>query len=285
MLNIKGFTIALTTAGFEKAKKSFEEIADICVKAGFVGIEGNFSAFDKKSDQELEKIKKIFKDSGLLIETYHLPWNDPVKHDIASLYEIDRKKVTDLMKKSVDQAVILGSFIGVLHLTTRGDYCVKEEGIDRIMLQAGKTLEAILKHCEQYKFKIAVENVFPDFADFGSKIEHLEEIIKRFDHPLLGFCYDTGHALVSHAEKALDVFHFMKNKLLCFHIADNEGNWDLHIAPGHGNFFWKEFVRELEKIDFRGTMCIETPPFSYGPNFTIEAWQTMRKEIKVIFGV
>ena len=285
MLNIKGFTIAANTAEFIKTKKSFKEIADICVKSGFVGIEGDFTLFETKSNQELKDIKNIFKNNNLVIETFHLPWMDPVKHDLAALYEVDRKKVVDLIKKSIDQAVVLDSSIGVLHLTTRGDYSTEEEGIDRLMLQIGKTLEALLKHCEQHKFKIAIENMFPDFADLGSKIEHLEEITKRFDHPLLGFCYDTGHSLVSHGEKALDVFHFMKNKLFCFHLADNAGDRDSHLAPGHGNFFWKEFVDEVEKIDFKGTMCVETPPFSYGPNFSIEAWQMMRKELKKLFGV
>ncbi|MCL2481608.1 MAG: sugar phosphate isomerase/epimerase [Spirochaetaceae bacterium] len=282
-INIKGFTIAANTSGFEKTKKSFEEIADICLKAGFIGIEGEPPLFDKKSDQELEQIGKLFKNAGLVIETFHLPYTDPVKHDIATLYEVDRKKVADLLKRTIDQAALLGTSVGILHPTTRKDYLTEEEGIDRIMLQAGKTLEAVLKHCEQYKFKIAVENMLPYRGDrLGCKLKHLEEIIKRFDHPLLGFCMDTGHSLVSFAEKAMDVFHFMKNKLIAFHLADNAGDRDSHLAPGHGNFFWKEFFGEVEKIGYRGTMCVETPPFSYGPNYSIEAWQTMRKELKTL---
>ena len=285
MLNIKGFTIAYNTAEFEKTKKSFEEIADICTKSGFIGIEASSAMVEKKSSQDLEKIKKIFKDAELVIDTFHLPYTDPVKHDIATLYECDRKKVADLMKKNIDQAVILGSSIGILHPTTRKDCFTEEEGLDRLMIQMGKTLETVLKHCEQYKFKIAFENMLPYLGDrLGCKIKHLEEIIKRFDHPLLGFCLDTGHSLVSHAEKAMDVFHFMKNRLIAFHVVDNSGDRDSHLAPGHGNFFWKEFFSEMEKIDYRGTMCIEAPPFSYGPNYSIEAWQTMRKELKALSG-
>jgi len=285
MLNIKGFTIASSPAGFIKTNKSFEEIIDICLKSGFVGIEWVFSMSEKKSDQELEKIGKLFRDAGLVIDTFHLPYTDTVNHDPATLYEADRKKVTDIMKKNIDQAVLLGSSIGILHPTTKKDCYTEEEGIDRLMLQLGKTFEAMLKHCEQYKFKIAIENMLPRLGDrLGCKIKHLEEIIKRCDHPLLGFCLDTGHALISHGEKAMDVFHFMKNKLIAFHLADNAGDKDSHLAPGHGNFFWKEFFTELEKIDYHGAMCVETPPFSYGPNYSIEAWQTLRKELKILSG-
>ena len=285
MLNIKGFTIAANTSGFEKTKKSFEEIIDICLKSGFIGIEASYSMFEQKSDTELKKIGKLFKDADLIIETFHLPYTDPVKHDIATLYEVDRKKVVDIMKKTIDQAVLLGSSIGIIHPTTKKDCFTEEEGMERLIIQLGKTLEAMLKHCEQYKFKLAMENMLPYLGDrFGCKIKHLEEIVKKFDHPLLGFCMDTGHSLVSHAEKAMDVFHFMKNKLIAFHVVDNAGDRDSHLAPGHGNFFWKEFFTELEKIDFRGTMTIEAPPFSYGPNYSIEAWTKMRQELKALSG-
>jgi len=289
MLNIKGFTI---TSGFyfsaaselEITEKNFAELINTCIKTGFVGIEASPPVFEKKSAQELERVGKLFKDAGLVIDTYHLPWSDPLKNDIATLYEADRKKVTDLMKKSVDKAVILGSSIGIIHPSSKR-FITEEEGIDRIMLQVEKTLEAVLRHCEQYKFKIAVENMLTTSEDrFGCKIKHLEEIIKRCDHPLLGFCLDTGHALISYAEKAMDVFHFMKDKLIAFHLADNAGDRDSHLAPGHGNFFWKEFFTELEKIDYHGAMCVETPPFSYGPKYSTEAWQTMRKELKQLSG-
>ncbi len=286
MINIAGFTIASSTAQFEIAKKTFEEIINICLQSGFIGMEGSASMFEKKSDVELEKIGTLFKKAGLVLETFHLPYTDPVKHDIATLYEVDRKKVEDIMKKSIDQAVILGSSIGILHPTTRKDCSTKEEGFEKVMAQLGKTVETLLKHCEQYKFKIAIENMLSHFGNdrLGCKRKHMEEIIKRHDHPLFKFCFDTGHALVAEGPTAMELFHIMKNKIIAFHLADNAGDKDSHLAPGHGNFFWKDFFCEIEKIDYRGTMCVETPPFSYGPNYSIEAWQTMRKELKVLSG-
>ena len=282
---IKGFAIAAANSGFDRTGKSFEEIVGICLKSGFSGLEGSPSLFEKLPEKELQRVSDLFNNAGLVIETYHLPYKDPVKDDIATLYEADRRKVEYNMKKNIDTAAALGASIGVVHPTTKKDCYTAEEGIDRLMLQLGKTLEGMLKHGEQYGFKIAVENMLPYLGDrLGCKIMHLEEIIKRFDHPNLGFCLDTGHALVSHHEKAMDVFHFMKERLIAFHLADNSGDRDSHLAPGHGNFFWEEFAREFKKIKYEGTMCVETPPFSYGPDYSIEAWKTMHEEVSAIMG-
>ncbi len=283
MSEIKGFTIASVNSGFQKTGKSFEQIVKICLDSGFAGMEGCTAMFEKLKEKELEDAGALFKKAGLVIETYHLPFADPVKDDISALYEADRKKVEYKMKREIDRAVILGASIGILHPTTKKDCLTEEEGFPRLMEQLGKTLEALLRHCELYGFKLAVENMLPNMGDrLGSNINHLKEITRRYDHPQLGFCLDTGHALVSHHEKAMDVFDFMKKKLIAFHLADNAGDRDSHLAPGHGRFFWKEFFKEVRKLDYKGTMCIETPPFSYGPDYTVEAWKKMHDEVSAL---
>jgi len=93
------FTIAANNASFCQTGKSFKEILDICKQSGFVGIEGCVSMFENKSFKELENIGRLFQDRGLCIETFHLPYIDPVKDDIATLYETDRMKVENLIKE------------------------------------------------------------------------------------------------------------------------------------------------------------------------------------------
>ncbi len=283
MASMNRFAIAAANSGFQQTGKSFEDIAEICLYSGFSGLEGCPSLFDKYTERELENAGKLFRSKGLEFSTYHLPYSDPVKDDIATLYESDRKKVENSMKKHIDRAASAGASIGILHPTTRKDCLTEEEGFDRLMGQLGKTVEALLRHSEQYKFKIAVENMLPYLGDrLGSKIFHLEEILKRHRHPLLGFCLDTGHALVAQKEKAMEVFHFMKDNLIAFHLADNAGDRDSHLAPGHGRFYWKEFREELEKLEFKGIMCVETPPFSFGPDYSKDAWKMMHDEVSTL---
>lgn len=274
------FTISSVSTAFHKIGKTYEEIIDICRESGFAGIEGSVPLFANRSEQELQKTGKLFQDAGLLIETFHLPHVDPVKDDIATLYEVDRKKVESNMKNSIDAAAILGSSIGVIHPTTRKDYNTNVEGFERLIDQVGKTLDTLIRHAEQYNFKIALENMLPYTGErLGCRVDHLDRILSRHDHPNLGFCFDTGHALVSTGEKAMELFRFMKERVIAFHLDDNAGDRDSHLAPGRGRFFWKEFFAELQGMNFRNTICVEAPPFAYGPNYSLDAWKTLHEQL------
>ena len=274
------FTISSVNTPFHVIGKTYEEIIQICKGSGFAGIEGCPPLFNHLSENELQQTVRLFRDAGLSIETFHLPHKDPVKDDFATLYEVDRRKVEDNMKKSIDLAAMLGSTIGIVHPTTRKDYNTNIEGIDRLLGQMGKTLDALLRHGEQYQFKLAVENMLPYTGDrLGCKTEHLEKILRQHDHPNLGFCFDTGHALVSAGEKAMELFRFMKDRVIAFHLDDNAGDRDSHLAPGRGRFFWKEFFEELRGMNFESTICVEAPPFDYGPDYSIEAWRGLHEEL------
>lgn len=277
------FTIASNTAKFSETDKSIEEIIYTCKESGFSGIEGCTLLFDGKSLTELEEIGNLFKREGLFIQTFHLPYKDPVDDDISTLYETDRIKVENKMKFWIERAAALGAEIGIVHPTSRKGYDVEIEGLDRVSRQTDKTVQSLLKFGEQYNFKIALENMLPFTGGrYGCNIDHLTELYKRNKHENLGFCMDTGHALVASGENAMDVFQALKGNLITFHLNDNGGDRDSHLAPGNGNFFWKDFFTELKKINFTNTVCIEAPPFSYGPDYSVESWKKMLDVTKML---
>ena len=98
-------------------------------------------------------------------------------------------------------------------------------------------------------------------------------------HPLLGFCLDTGHAFMAFGKNVMDAYYAMEEHIIAFHLNDNAGDRDSHILPGHGNFPWGDFFKALNKRGFTGNVCVETPPFDIGPNYSIEAWCKMFKEL------
>ncbi len=283
MNNLKNlrFVIAYDTSGMPGVKKSVEEVIDICKYSGFYGLEGEPSGiFIEKSIDELAKMGDKFKAAGLSIGTFHLPYVDPVLDDIATLYEVDRRKVVDKMKMWIERAASVGSTIGIIHPTTRKGYNVAIEGYDRICAQAGKTLQELLKFGEQFNFKIAMENMLPySGGRLGCKNEHMTRLYEENKHPNLGFCLDTGHALVSYGPDAMSCYEAMKDHLISFHLQDNGGDRDSHLQPGKGNYFWKELFTELNKTGFTGNVCVEAPPFTFGPNYSKEAWKKMFSEL------
>ena len=280
-LNSLRFVIAYNTSGLVGAKKSVEEIIDICKYSGFYGLEGDDEGiFVGKSIDELAKMGEKFKEAGLSIGTFHLPYKDSVLDDIATLYETDRRKMVDKMKCWIERAVAVGSTIGILHPTTKKGYSVDIEGLDRICAQAGKTLQELLKFAEQFNFRIALENMLPySGGRLGCKNEHMTRLYQENKHPNLGFCLDTGHALVAHGTNAMSAYDAMKDHLIAFHMQDNAGDRDSHLQPGKGNFFWKELFNRLNETGFDGNVCVEAPPFTLGPDYSKEAWKKMFAEL------
>ena len=83
-----------STTGLLLTKKSHEEIIEICQAAGLAGIEGGAPLFDGLRDSELEAIGEKYRDAGLQIETFHLPFSAQL--DLVSFYEQGRRSASSM---------------------------------------------------------------------------------------------------------------------------------------------------------------------------------------------
>jgi sugar phosphate isomerase/epimerase len=127
---------------------------------------------------------------------------------------------------------------------------------------------------------LALENSLPRVEGrFGSRAEHLEAFIRELEHPRFGLCLDTGHAQVAGGQGgAVRLFDVMRPRLTAFHMQDNAGDRDSHLAPGRGSVDWGGIFRRLAAMDFDGPVCIEAPPFAPGPLYETEAWRKLVKD-------
>lgn len=100
--------------------------------------------------------------------------------------------------------------------------------------------------------------------------------------PHVGFVYDTGHGLLSAGERALDILEAMGDRVVAWHLADNAGDRDSHLAPGHGDVDWDGVFRFAARIGYSAPMTMETPPWGPGPRYSIETWQQSVKELDAL---
>ena len=251
-----------------------EEIRALCQHAGLAGIEGGTEHFTLQDSGGIESIAASYRDAGLLIDSFHLPLSP--ENDIASFYETDRRAAVDGQRQWMECAAALGSRVVIQHPTTNG--CdVDLEGVDRYITQLDKSLKSLLETAEEHNLTIALENLppRPGHFRFSSRPEHFERMAREFDHPRIGFCLDTGHALMSGGrEVATAIFDAMSHRMAAFHLADNAGDRDSHLAPGHGLVDYAAVFRKIAEIGFDHPMCIETPPFAQGP-YSRDAWKEM----------
>ena len=260
-----------STTGYSFAGKSHGETHEICKAAGLAGIEGAPPLFEGKTDTELSAVGQAYRDAGLFIETFHLPFSR--EDDIASFYDTVRQQAVDKALLWMERAALLGSTVGIQHPTT-SQYSVDTEGLDTYLRQLGKSLNTLLPAAEKLGFTVALENMLPSGGGrLASRPEHFERFIQEFGHPNLGFCLDTGHALVAGGPEGADEFFaVMAPHISAFHLADNAGDRDSHLAPGRGLVDWTKVFRRAAELGYSNTMCIETPPFAHGPNYSLDAW-------------
>lgn len=249
-----------------------EDILATCQHAGLSAVDGTYRFFQNHSDAEMEVFAKAFSDGGIEIKTFHLPFGG--NDTITSFYETVRLKAVEKIKVWMEKASAMGAEVGIQHPSS-GDYGVDVEGVDNYMKQLGKSLDTLLPVAEKLGFTLAIENL-PSPGRFGTRPEHFEAIIENFAHPNVGFCLDTGHALVSVGpDRAGEFLEIMAPHLVAFHLSDNAGDRDSHLAPGHGRVDFLPVFRQAVEIGFSRPMCIETAPFAHGPPYAPDDYKEM----------
>lgn len=128
-----------------------------------------------------------------------------------------------------------------------------------------KQLDVLIPEAEKLGIIIALENLFLP----STTATHLMSIMEKARHANLGFCYDSGHALI--VEKVPgktpdmiadwiawgwendtmtfqdDQLDIMLNDVVTTHFHDNDGTGDLHQLPGTGIADWKRIAERMRK--------------------------------------
>ena len=86
----------------------------------------------------------------------------------------------------------------------------------------------------------------------------LIEFVDSFADPMVGICWDTGHA----NQNGFDQYRALtavEHRLKALHLHDNHyGNKDEHLLPYMGEVKWEDVIRALVDIGYEGTMNYES---------------------------
>ena len=75
------------------------------------------------------------------------------------------------------------------------------------------------------------------------------------DYNNIGMCFDAGH-YHCHFKDNLN-WDYFKNKILCVHLHDNDGEDDRHWLPYHGNINWESVINNLKFANYNGPVVME----------------------------
>ena len=81
------------------------------------------------------------------------------------------------------------------------------------------------------------------------------------NHPLLGCCWDTGHAVMEDKSDQYNDLKELGSNLKAVHIHDNNGCSDQHLLPYCGKLQLDRFIEGLIAIDYKGVFTFESDGF------------------------
>lgn len=113
----------------------------------------------------------------------------------------------------------------------------------------------------------AFENALPDLnrnqpTRYCQHYEELMELVDSYADPMVGICWDTGHAnqMKLNQRRAIEV---MGGRIKCLHLNDNHyGTRDEHLLPFMGDVDWDGVVQALVDTGYAGTLNYETVAYA-----------------------
>ena len=201
-----------------------------------------------KEEKIISEIKENLDAAGLVCSQVHLPF-----YDLTLPSTCHDEWVEHQMRGAFKAMTTLGAKWGAWHPVS-----ATECGHDRkVAMKANQEmLKRHLETAEKYGVGIAVENIFAPF--FSSVVEDHIELIESMNSPLVGACWDFGHANLQVSERGrVEDFKMIADKIKILHVDDNHACEDRHLAPGFGNVQFNELLPILFRSGFNGYFNME----------------------------
>ncbi len=180
----------------------------------------------------------------------------------------DAEVLTRLSIRSMRTAAVLGVRWVVIHpgalpgsfdAAHRGDLLSRNVAFLRRLLDAGAPngIGLAIENCtDRASSSDNPAQLVRNKGQMGAYPEELLELIDACGTPLLGVCWDTGHAQVQGLDQAASL-RLLGPHLKATHIHDNDGRADQHLLPFNGRIKWPALMQALHDIDYRGPFSLE----------------------------
>lgn len=267
--------------GFEKG---YSEIK----KAGFAAVDWNLDhalkssdlangtykgtcIFEKSLDEVIshysEELSYIRKNELVVYQT-HAPFPP---------YELGKDETLDYNIDIYNRMIEFMDYIGCCNLIIHGvkflpnkDRSITAEMHRELNFRLYESLIPKLLSCKN-PVKVCLENLVSWYkkedgtigfeqgvcADPTQAAQWVDLLNEKAGKDVFGFCFDVGHANL-YGLKPSDYILTLGKRITAFHVHDNDGKRDEHIAPFTGTVDWTDFCNSLKQIGFDGTMDFET---------------------------
>ncbi|MBO4410519.1 MAG: sugar phosphate isomerase/epimerase [Spirochaetales bacterium] len=143
----------------------------------------------------------------------------------------------------------------------------------------------LIPTARKYGITILLENLFSKYnnkryeaccSNIDTACWYIDELNRIAGQEMFGFCMDTGHLHLLGKDQYATMVKLGK-RIKAFHVHDNDGNSDQHVAPYMGTIIWNRFIQGLHDIGFNSTLDFET--FNVWTKMDPEVAENMMKVI------
>ncbi len=205
------------------------------------------------------RLKEHLRDSGMDLLEAHAP-NGP-EWDLNCLFEGRRSVMLEEHKRAMCYAAEAGCLTYTIHVGA-GQYLMFRNSLEELHEAAKRSLDVLVPYAEHCGITLAVEHSFepPNGA------HQVVALLKEYDSPALGCCYDAGHANVMSPSPAKrqelytehmkwiwqgdvkevpGILDILSPWIVTAHLHDNNGYCDMHALPGTGTVDWPVILAKL----------------------------------------
>ncbi len=138
------------------------------------------------------------------------------------------------------------------------------------------SLEQLVDTAREAGGRIAVENLPPD--NLGGSVAEIRRVLDGLDPAVVGFCLDTGHAMLGQDDMC-DYIRAFGDRLLGIHWHSNDCETDAHLCPGVDETAWDGFFAALDEVGYDSPVTVEAvPPETTPLREAVQELQTALRE-------
>lgn len=240
-------------------RRTPDERIKITADAGFKFMDYAVNVWDDEWEAQTDEIMNAAAKYGIIIDQSHAPFN---------FYKKAPREVFDkMLDRSVESAIKMGVKNLVFHADEyrppEGTPFNSEEGV----LQVYDVLAPHIEKLTKGGVKAALETVFEDKTlkpvegnryHFCGDINELIAVIDKFNDPMVGCCWDSGHTKLNVGNDGhVDALRRLGSRIIATHIHDNYYGKDLHLQPFMGDANWEELMPALKATGYDGSLTFE----------------------------
>jgi len=237
--------------------------------SGVTALEPGADFLTHHDDAAIESVGTWCRSAEIDIHVCHAPFGGA--SDLSLPDEDARQQAVAIVEQALARAASMGAQCVVVHPSGGGiEDAVREARRTQLL----RSLESLVVTSERIGIRLALENMLPHHI--GDTSAEMVRIADRVDSPQLGFCFDIGHAHLT-PEGAMATFEALRERIITFHLQDNDGNHDRHLQPPYGTIDWAAFARACRPEEFPFPWSVEAPPWR-GVD-----WPVMLREMQDLF--